>query len=1142
MVQQNVLELAQQGNIEAIANLLNRSLEPKGINAKLGLKEGCLFVSLVSEEVLPQVKLVPFIRSAVISIGAESIKTIKIYGRQVEQTTPAWQEVVELEIPTPKNLKLAPASVAIEKTKAMKSKMGVPTAPFSHPNHSVQLQGEIGQLAIGNYNIQIGSIHGGVVNIISAEHQPRLWTRPTPVFLLPKPFPNLLGRKEEVSLAIANLQSKQSVEFYSQPGLGKTVLLRHLGDQPQATSPFPDGAVSFFTHHQTLTDLLQSIFDAFYESDIAYKPTPTQTRQLLQAKQALILLDEEQLTQSQLEELFNAVPSSTFLVASAERHLWGEGKSVMLHGLPKNAALALVERELEHSLTPEEYSAAESLWKILAGHPQRLLYATGKVREEGCSLTEIVRQVKSTAPTESLIQQILASLSERQRLVIAVLAALGGVALLAQQTATLAGVPEVEAILEQLLRRNLIQVEGLRYRLSESLLVVLQQKWDLNPWQERILSYFTTWAQQYRLEPNRLLAEADAIRHSLAWGMEVGRWTEVLQLVKAVESAIALDKQWGLWEQLLQWGLTAAQAIGDQAAEGWAWHQLGSRALCLEDATTAYHSLSQALQLRESLGDEVGAAVTRHNLSLLLPPTPEIQNQSQATVQVVSPTKFRFPLWLKGVIGLLFLTLGGMVILWGLPVNQKPVATDDQATVVYEKPTTINVLDNDRDSDDEQLTVTIEAQPSNGSAVVNDNGTVTYTPNPDFSGTDEFRYTISDGRDGTDTATVTVTVKEPVNNPPVADDDSVTTNYSQPITINVLDNDNDSDGNQLTVTIETQPSNGSVEVNDNGTVTYTPNSDFSGTDEFRYRISDGRDGTDTAIVRIAVQKPNNPPVAQDNRATTKYSQPITIDVLSNDNDPDGEQLTVTIEAQPSNGSAVVNDNGTVTYTPNSDFSGTDEFRYRISDGRDGTDTAIVRIAVQKPNNPPVAQDNRATTKYSQPITIDVLSNDNDPDGEQLTVTIEAQPSNGSAVVNDNGTVTYTPNPDFSGIDRFTYTISDSRGGTDTAIVRVVVGKPPNNPPVAKDDSVTTNYSQSIKINVLDNDSDPDGDQLTITSATQPSNGSVVVNDQSTITYSPNRGFYGTDKFTYTISDSRGGTSTTTVTVSVKVTIEQQIVY
>jgi hypothetical protein len=498
------------------------------------------------------------------------------------------------------------------------------TQSFPPGNVEAHIQGEIsGQVAIGNNIIQIGAIHGGVVNIALPEQQTRPQPRSTPIFLRPRPFPGLLDREAEVGTATAALQSATPVEFYGQPGLGKTTLMRHLAHHPSVSS-FPDGVIYLSARHQPLDDLLQSLFDAFYESDVPFKPTDAQVRHALQHKQALILLDDVDLARDEVETLIDAAPSCTFLLASPERRLWGEGRAVALRGLPSDNALALVERELGRPLTLEEHPAAQALWTALEGHPLRLLQAAAMAREEGRSLTEVARRTQAPSPAEALTAETLNALPKPERQVLAALAVLGDTPFHADRLTALTELADAAPVLETLQRRGLVQAHSPRYSLAGALGDYLQQIWDLTPWAERVLTHFTTWAERHRSAPDHLLEEADAILQVLRWGVGAGRWTEVLRLGQAVEGALALGKRWAAWAQVLQWALQATQALGDRAAEAWALHQLGSRALCLGKAKEARTSLSQALRMREAIGDLAAAAVTRHNLSLLsgAPPAP----------------------------------------------------------------------------------------------------------------------------------------------------------------------------------------------------------------------------------------------------------------------------------------------------------------------------------------------------------------------------------------------------------------------------------------------------------------------------------------------------------------------------------------
>jgi hypothetical protein len=281
-----------------------------------------------------------------------------------------------------------------------------------------------------------------------------------------------------------------------------------------------------------------------------------------------------------------------------------------------------------------------------------------------------------------------------------------------------------------------------------------------------------------------------------------------------------------------------------------------------------------------------------------------------------------------------------------------------------------------------------------------------------------------------------------------------------------------------------------------------------------------------------VPPPNHLPVANADSATTAEDTPVSVAVLANDSDVDGDALTVSGVTQGTAGS-VSTDSTTVTYTPGLNLYGSDSFTYTISDGQGGTATASVTVIITSLNDAPVAVADSATTAEDTPVSVAVLANDSDVDGDALTVSGVTQAAAGR--VSPNGTtVTYTPNADFHGLDRFTYTISDGQGGAATATVSLTV-TPRNDDPVAMDDSAATSGTTPVSVAVLANDSDVDGDALTVSGVTQGAAGSVST-DGTTVTYTPNADFYDIDRFTYTISDGQGGSATATVSVRVFVQI------
>lgn len=495
---------------------------------------------------------------------------------------------------------------------------------------SAHIQGDVsGQVATGNNIIQVRSGHGSVVNIAQTVPQFGLRLRPTPVLLRPGPFHGLLDRATELDVVKTSFQSKLPAEFYGEGGLGKTALLRHLAYHHQ-DAIFPDGIVFLSDRGQPLADLRQSLVDAFYESDPSFKPTDAELRHALLNIRALILVDDVELERDEVEALMGTAPRCCFLLASVERHLWGGGRVVALHGLPVDEALVLVERELGRPLAQKECAYAQALCTALEGHPLRILQAAALVRREGYSLAKVVRRIQGATSCEALRTQVLEALSEPEREILGVLAASGGGPISVEHLVAQARLPNIASVLETLGQVHLVQSHSPRYSLTGTWSQDLRQIWDLTPWREKALAHFAGWAERHQQNTRRLLEDADAILEVLEWAVEARRWQQALRLAWAVEAALALGRRWGTWAKVLELTLQAARALGSRAAEAWALHQLGSRALCLEDTVTARSLLTEALYIREALSDQAGAAVTRHNLGLLLGPPPPPAPPDQA--------------------------------------------------------------------------------------------------------------------------------------------------------------------------------------------------------------------------------------------------------------------------------------------------------------------------------------------------------------------------------------------------------------------------------------------------------------------------------------------------------------------------------
>ncbi len=470
-------------------------------------------------------------------------------------------------------------------------------------------------------------------------------------------------------------------------------------------------------------------------------------------------------------------------------------------------------------------------------------------------------------------------------------------------------------------------------------------------------------------------------------------------------------------------------------------------------------------------------------------------------------------------------TATGTVTVAVTPVPDAPVANPDAMTIAEDGVASVDVLANDTDADGDTIIVASFTQPAHGVVNITD-GVATYTPAGNFNGADAFTYTLDDGTGGTATGTVSITVT-PVNDAPVAVDDTINVAEETPTVIPAAANDTDVDGDQLVVTVTTQPLHGTVQLV-SGVITYTPAVNYVGPDGFDYTISDGKTGTDVGRVTINVTNVNDAPVANADVLGTDENTVVTGNVVANDTDVDGDTLTVQSNTQGAHGSVTFNGN-IATYTPDTDFSGEDAFTYTISDGKGGTATGNVTVFVGLDNDPPVAVDDTVTVAEETPTTIDVLANDSDIDLNPLLVSAVTSAAHGTVSL-VGGVVTYTPADNYFGPDGFDYVVSDGLGGSDIGHVTITVTNV-NDAPVAVNDTLTTNEDTLATLNVILNDTDIDGDTLAIQSSTPPAHGTVVFT-ATVARYTPALNYNGPDSFTYTVTDGNGGTSTATVSITV----------
>ena len=434
------------------------------------------------------------------------------------------------------------------------------------------------------------------------------------------------------------------------------------------------------------------------------------------------------------------------------------------------------------------------------------------------------------------------------------------------------------------------------------------------------------------------------------------------------------------------------------------------------------------------------------------------------------------------------------------------------------------------------LAITLTGSDSDGTIVSYQVGTpthgvlsgtapnLTYTPTSGYDGSDSFTFTVTDNDSVVSSvATIAITVSN-VNVVPTANAQSVSTNENTALTITLTGSD--SDGTIVSYQVGT-PSHGVL----SGTapnLTYTPTSGYDGTDSFTFTVTDNDTGVSiAAAVGITITNVNILPTANAQTLSTNEDTPLSISLSGSDSD--GSIVSYQV-GTPSHG-VLSGTAPNLTYTPTTGYDGSDSFSFTVTDNDSGVSVeGIISITVSNANELPIANNDAVSVQSnSQGNSINVLGNDTDADGDDLMV-IEASAMHGIVSINNDGSLTYTPNSDFSGEDTISYDINDGNNGIASAVVIVTIAEPENLPPVAIDDVFTFSTFDTVLLNVLSNDSDPEGDTINLVSA-QTTNGIVNIVD-GRLEFVPEQGVSGSLTITYSIKDVHDNLSQAIVTISI----------
>jgi VCBS repeat-containing protein len=382
-------------------------------------------------------------------------------------------------------------------------------------------------------------------------------------------------------------------------------------------------------------------------------------------------------------------------------------------------------------------------------------------------------------------------------------------------------------------------------------------------------------------------------------------------------------------------------------------------------------------------------------------------------------------------------------------VNDAPIAVGESYSALANSTLSIpasGVLGNDTDAENDAIVSQLISAPAHGSLTLNANGSFLYTPAAGFGGADSFSYVASDGSLSSNIATVSFNVTG-VNSAPVAVNDIFTTLEDTTLTQSlpgVLLNDLDAEGDAMTVTVVTPPAHGSLTLNTNGSFSYIPAPNFNGADGFTYVANDGRLASNVASVILDVTPVNDAPLALNDSFTATEDTPLNVvspGLVSNDTDIEGDPLQALRLVGPTHGTLTLAANGSFLYAPALNFNGVDSFTYKVNDGLLDSNVATVLISIAAVNDAPIATNDNYSTNQNTTINVaarGVLLNDTDVEGDVLSAAVATDPTNGSLVLNADGSFRYTPNLNFTGTDTFTYRASDAVVASGLATVSVVV--------------------------------------------------------------------------------------------------------
>ncbi|MFN5620731.1 MAG: Ig-like domain-containing protein [Flavobacteriales bacterium] len=465
-----------------------------------------------------------------------------------------------------------------------------------------------------------------------------------------------------------------------------------------------------------------------------------------------------------------------------------------------------------------------------------------------------------------------------------------------------------------------------------------------------------------------------------------------------------------------------------------------------------------------------------------------------------------------------------------VPSNENPIAGDATiSSAIEEQALAYNLLPLTSDPENEVLQFALAGQPHGGVASVNALGQLTYTSTNNFIGADTVAYTVMDLVGQLDTGYVYIQVANGNNDAPLLSNGTASTSEDSVLNYSIATIDA-IDGDALSYQSVSSSSLGSYTVSGEGTITYTPPLNFSGTDIIRYRACDPSGLCDTASVTITIAPVNDAPIAANDFNTTIINGTVTGQMTANDSDIDNAtaQLTYILLDAPLHGTAFIQPNGTYSYSPNELYYGEDRFTYRTCDSDGLCDDADVVIDVLYTNLPPSTQGLNAASLEDETIVVDLSIVSTDFNGGDLTFNLLESSTFGTFTPIVNTGFYFVPTENINGYFEIAYRVCDTGNLCDTALITLDITAV-NDAPVVEPLTLYVQEDSAVQWFAEYTDIDSDNANLTLEIVEYPQHGTLS-ND---LTYQGDLNYHGEDAITFNVCDSEGACTSVTHSILIE---------